>query len=67
MLLGGGVSETTSLALASRSAAAAFFARMDVRSAAVTMAGAAMLSHWWLQEQRLDGAMRAAGGWRRPR
>ena len=70
-------SETTSLALASRSAASAFVARMDVRSAAarrtlrrraaVTMAGAAMLSHWWLQEQMLDGAMRADGGWRRTR
>ena len=67
-------SETTAFALASRSAAAAFFTRMDVRArrrlwrrAAVTMAGAAMLLRWWLHEQMLDGAMRADVGWRRTR
>ncbi len=43
---------------ASRSAAAAFFARMDVRP---TMAGAAMLSGWRLREQMLDGATRGGG------
>ena len=39
----------------------AFFARMDVRRAAATMAGAAMLSQWRLQEQMLDGATRGGG------
>jgi hypothetical protein len=47
---------------ASRSAAAAFFARMDVRRAAATMAGATLLSRWWLREQMLDGATRGGGG-----
>ena len=46
---------------ASRSAAAAFFARMDVRRAAATMAGAAMLSRWRLREQMLDGTTRGGG------
>jgi hypothetical protein len=34
---------------------------MDVRRAAVTMAGAAMLSRWRLREQMLDGAARGGG------
>jgi hypothetical protein len=55
-------SETTSLALASRSAAAAFFARMDVRS--VAMGGG---DDGGGGNQMLDGAMRADGGWRRTR
>ncbi len=46
---------------ASRSAAAAFFARMDVQRAAATMAGAAMLSRWRLRVQMLDGATRGGG------
>jgi hypothetical protein len=46
---------------ASRSAAAAFFARIDVRRAAATMAGAAMLSCWQLREQMLDDATRGGG------
>ncbi len=46
---------------ASRSAAAAFFTRMDVQRAAATMAGAAMLSRWRLREQMLDGATRGGG------
>jgi hypothetical protein len=50
---------------ASRSAAAAFFARIDVRRAAATMAGAAMLSCWQLREQMLDDATRGGGGGRR--
>ncbi len=45
----------------SRSAAVAFFARMDVRRAAATMAGAAMLSCWRLREQMLDGTTRGGG------
>ena len=51
MLFGGGGGTASATAAvgndvpcASRSAAAAFFARMDVRRAAATMAGAAMLS-----------------------
>ena len=54
-------SETTSLALASRSAVAVFFARMDVRRAAAAMVGAAMLSRWRLREQMLDDATRGGG------
>ena len=34
---------------------------MDVRRAAATMAGAAMLSRWRLREQMLDGATRGGG------
>jgi hypothetical protein len=52
-------SEATSLAIAdSRSAAAAFFARMDVRR---RQWRAAMLSRWRLREQMLDGATRGGG------
>jgi hypothetical protein len=46
---------------ASGSAAAAFFARMDVRRAAAMMVGAAMLSRWRLREQMLDDATRGGG------
>jgi hypothetical protein len=63
---GGGTASATAavgnnVPRASRSAAAAFFARMDVRRAAVTMAGAAMLSRWRLRAQMLDGAARGGG------
>jgi hypothetical protein len=63
---GGGTASVTAavgndVPRASRSAVAAFFARMDVRRAAATMAGAAMLSRWWLREQMLDGANRGGG------
>ena len=63
---GGGTASATAavgndVPRASRSAVAAFFARMDVRRAAATMAGAAMLSHWRLREQMLDGAIRGGG------
>ncbi len=61
--VGGGTASATAavgndVPRASRSVAAAFFARMDVRRAAVTMAGAAMLSHWRLREQMLDSRIR---------
>ena len=61
--VGGGTASATAavgndIPRASRSAAAAFFARMDVRP---TMAGAAMLSGWRLREQMLDGATRGGG------
>jgi hypothetical protein len=61
--VGGGTASATTavgndIPRASRSAAAAFFARMDVRP---TMAGAAMLSGWRLREQMLDGATRGGG------
>ena len=64
---GGGMASATAavgnnVPRASRSAAAAFFARMDVRRAAAMMAEVAMLSHWRLREQMLDGAARG-GGW----
>ena len=55
-------SEMTSIALASRSAAAAFFARIGVRCAAATMVGAAMLSCWQLREQMLVDATRGGEG-----
>ena len=50
---------------ASGSAAAAFFARMDVQRVAVVMVGAAMLSRWQLREQMLDDATTEGGGGRR--
>ncbi len=65
--MGGGMSSATAAVgnnvprASSRSAAAAFFARMDVRHAAATMVGAAMLSRWRLREQMLDGATRGGG------
>jgi hypothetical protein len=63
---GGGTASATAavgnnVPRASRSAVAAFFARMDVGRAAATMAGAAMLSRWRLREQMLDGATRGGG------
>ena len=64
--VGGGTASATAavgsnVPRASRSAAAAFFARMDVQRAAATMAGVAMLSRWRLREQMLDGATRGGG------
>ena len=66
---GGGTASATAavgndVPRASRSAVAAFFTRRDVRRAAATMAGAAMLSHWRLREQMLDGAIRGGVGQR---
>ena len=63
---GGGTASVTAtvgnvVPRASRSAAAAFFARMDVRIAAARIAGAAMLLRWQLREQMLDGATRGGG------
>jgi hypothetical protein len=67
---GGGTASATAaignnVPRASRSAAVAFFARIDVRRLAATMAGAAMLLRWRLQEQMLDGATRGGGRARR--
>ena len=64
---GGGVVASATAAFgnnvhrASRSAAAAVFARIDVRCAAAMMAGVAMLSCWQLREQMLDDATRGGG------
>jgi hypothetical protein len=63
---GGGTASVTAavgnaVPRASRSTAAALLARMDVLRAAATMAGAAMLSRWWLRDQMSDGATRRGG------
>jgi hypothetical protein len=63
---GGGTASVTAavgndVPRAIRSAAAAFFARMDVQRAVATMAAASMLSRWRLREQMLDGATRGGG------
>ena len=65
LVIGGTASATAAVGnkvpRASRSTVAAFFARMDVRRAAATMAGVTLLSRWRLREQMLDGATRGGG------
>ena len=82
--VGGGTSSAMTAVVndvprASRSAAEAFFAMMDVWACGAEDRGggcgdgrrrrwgAAMMSRWRLREQVLDGAMRADAWWRRTR